>query len=253
MIDFAPSPLNEKYFAGQISLDGVGTEGQQKLFGSTVVLLGLSLVGIHVVRGLLSAGVGKIHIIDNSLVKERDIGTNPIFSINDIGKLKCIVLKEKSTASWSTHRVELHSIKLTKENIDYVLPKKFDFAISTGYDPLEVKTFYDTADDLGFCIAGGAAVGWTCSFGIYTGNDELYKQRTQIFLDDPQQARQEACMSGAALTAGGMITSIALSVLLGNIPTQSARFEMSMKDFTTVPLYEGVNPFADELFKKPDE
>jgi hypothetical protein len=58
-------------------------------------------------------------------------------------------------------------------------------------------------------------------------------------------------MSGTALTASGMITSIALSVLLGNIPTQSARFEMSMKDFTTTPLYADVNPFAEVLYKVP--
>lgn len=250
MIDFVPSPLNEKYFAGQISIDGVGVEGQRKLFNSSVVILGLSNVGILVVRGLLSAGVGKIHIIDNSVVKERDIGTHPLFSVNDIGKLKCIVLKERSMASWSSNRIHLHSIKLTKQNAGTVLPKHFDFAISTGYDPSEVKTFYEIADENGFYIAGGAALGWTGSFGIYTGNDDLYKQKTRIFLDDPNNMRQEACMSGTALTVGGMLTSITLSVLLGNVPTQSARFEMSMKDFTTVPLYD-VNPFADELYKKP--
>ncbi|MDR0659583.1 MAG: hypothetical protein LBG19_02025 [Prevotellaceae bacterium] len=60
MIDFAPSPLNEEFFAGQISIDGVGVEGQRKFFNSRVVLLGLSEVGTFVVRGLLSAGVGKI-------------------------------------------------------------------------------------------------------------------------------------------------------------------------------------------------
>lgn len=251
MIGFAPSPLNEKYFAGQIGIDGVGVEGQHKLFNSTVVLLGLSIVGIEVVRGLLAAGVGKIHIIDNSVVKERDIGTYPLFSINDIGKLKCILLKERSMASWSSHRIELHSIKLTQQNADIVLPKHFDFAVATSYDSQEIRTFYDLADQRGFYIAGGAAIGWTSSFGIYTGNDELYKQKTKLFLDNPNQLKQEACMSGVALTAGGIITSLALSVLLGNKPTQSARFEMSMKDFTTIPLYEGVNPFADELYKKP--
>lgn len=249
MIDFAPSPLNEKYFAGQISIEGVGTEGQHKLFNSTVVLLGLSAVGVFVVRGLLSAGVGKIHIIDNSVVKERDIGGHPLFNVNDIGKLKCIVLKERSTASWSNDRIQLHSIKLTKQNADVVLPKNFDFAISTSNDPQEVEAFYDLADERGFYIAGGAALGWTCSFGIYTGNDSLYKQKTHAFLDDADNVRHDSCMSGTALTAGGMLTSIALSMLLGNVPTQSARFEMSMKDFTTTPLYDNVNPFGEELYK----
>ena len=251
MINYTPSPLNEKYFAGQIGIDGVGIEGQNRLFNSTVVLLGLSLVGMHVVRGLLSAGVGKIHIIDNSVVKERDIGLNPIFSLNDIGKLKCIVLKEKSMSNWSSSRIQLHSIKLTHQNAETVLPRKFDFAIATSYNPQEIRTFYELADQRGFHIAGGVAVGWTCSFGIYTGNDALYKQKTDLFLGDPNYIEQEACMSGAALTAGGMITSIALSVLLGSHAAQSARFEMSMKDFTTTTLYEGVNPFIDELAKEP--
>lgn len=251
MIDFIPSPLNERYFAGQIGIDGVGVEGQRKLFNSRVVLLGLSAVGVFVVRGLLSAGVGKIHIIDNSVVKEGDIGSNPLFNINDVGKLKCIVLKERGMAGWSNNRIQLHSIKLTKQNADFVLPKDFDFTISTSDDPQEVKAFYELADERGFYIAGGTAIGWTSSFGIYTGNDDLYKQKTQIFLDDSTSVRQETCMSGTALTSGGILTSIALSVLLGNKPTQSARFEMSMKDFTTTPLYAGVNPFAEELYKDP--
>ncbi|MDR0659582.1 MAG: hypothetical protein LBG19_02020 [Prevotellaceae bacterium] len=192
----------------------------------------------------------RYNVIDNSVVKERDIGINPVFSINDIGKLKCIVLKEKSMASWSNSRIHLHSIKLTNQNANLVLPKDFDFAISTSNDSQEVKTFYDLADERNFFyIAGGAAIGWTSSFGIYT---DLYRQKTQGFLNDSTHIRQDSCMSGTALTSAGMITSIALSVLLGNQPKQSARFEMSMKDFTTVPLYEGVNPFADELYKKPN-
>ncbi len=246
MINFVPSPLNEKYFAGQIGIDGVGVEGQRKLFNSSVVLLGLSTVGVFVVRGLLAAGVGKIHIIDNSVVKERDIGGHPVFNINDIGKLKCIVLKERSTAHWMSHRIQLHSIKLTKQNADVVLPKNFDFAISTSNDPQEVRTFYDLADERNFYIAGGAALDWTCSFGIYAGNDDLYKERTSAFIDDPSNVRHEACMSGTAITAGGILTSIALSTLLGNKPTQSARYEMSMKDFSIVPLYAGVNPFSSK-------
>ncbi len=252
MVDYTPSPLNEKYFASQISIDGVGVEGQRKLFNSTVVLLGLSTVGTFVMRGLLAAGVGKIHIIDNSVVKEKDIGAYPIFNVNDIGKLKCIVLKEKGTAGWSSNRIQLHSIKLTKQNANIVLPKNFDFTVSTGNDPQEIKTLYDLSDERGFYIAGGTAAGWTCSFGIYTADkDNLYREKMYQFLGGTNSIKQEACMSGAALTAGGMITSITLAVLLGNKPSQSARFEMSMKDFTTVPLYANVNPFADILYKEP--
>lgn len=251
MIDFTPSPLNEKYFAGQISIDGIGPEGQRKLFNSTVVLLGLSAVGILVVRGLLSAGVGKIHVIDNSVVKESEIGSYPLFSTNDIGKLKCIILKERTMARWSSRRIELHSIKLTKENAAIVLPDSFDFAISTSLNPDDVKTFYELADERNFHIAGGAALGWNGSFGVYTGNDDLYKQKTQFFLNENDLAKREACLSGVAMTVGGMVTNIVLSALLGSPHNQSSRFEMNMKDFTTSPLYENDNPFADILIKRP--
>lgn len=252
MANFTPSPLNEKYFTSQINIEDVGVEGQRLLFNSSVVLLGLSSVGIYVMRGLLAAGIGKICLIDNSIVSEGDIGTHPIFSISDIGKVKGIVLKERGTASWSNKRIDLHVIEFTKDNASMVLPPRFDFAISTSYDPQQVRSFYEVADQQGFQIAGGAALGWTGSFGIYTGRDELYKQKTQIFLRNPKDIRQENCMSGTALTVGGMVTSIALSVLLGNAPKQSARFEMSMKNFTTTPLYEGVNPFGSELFNKAE-
>jgi adenylyltransferase/sulfurtransferase len=70
-------------------------EGQAKLKGAKVVVIGCGGLGCPVLQYLAAAGVSVLGIIDYDIVEESNLQRQIIFSTEDIGKPKVIAAKEK--------------------------------------------------------------------------------------------------------------------------------------------------------------
>ena len=79
----------------QTVLPEIGLKGQKKLLKATVAIVGMGGLGCPAAQSLVSAGVGTLKIIDGDKVELSNIHRQPLFSMDDVGKSKVSVAKER--------------------------------------------------------------------------------------------------------------------------------------------------------------
>ena len=79
----------------QTVLSEIGLEGQKRLLNATVALVGMGGLGCPIAQSLITAGIGKLKIIDGDKVELSNLHRQPLFNIEDVGRLKVHVAKAK--------------------------------------------------------------------------------------------------------------------------------------------------------------
>ncbi len=92
-----PKPMNSRYNRN-ILIEGFGTEGQQKLQNSKVLVIGAGGLGSPVLYYLAAAGIGTLGIIDPDVVDVSNLQRQILHRSNDTGIPKTISAKEKLEA-----------------------------------------------------------------------------------------------------------------------------------------------------------
>jgi sulfur-carrier protein adenylyltransferase/sulfurtransferase len=82
-------------YSRQIRLAEVGKEGQEKIKGTSVVVIGAGALGCPVLQYLSAAGVGILGIVDNDWVDETNLQRQVLYTTTDNGKPKPVAAKEK--------------------------------------------------------------------------------------------------------------------------------------------------------------
>jgi molybdopterin/thiamine biosynthesis adenylyltransferase/rhodanese-related sulfurtransferase len=98
----------------QIRLAEVGLEGQKKIKGSSVLVIGAGALGCPVLQYLTAAGIGTLGIVDNDWVDESNLNRQVLYSMNDIGKPKPLAAKEKLRILNPEVTFKVHFIRLDK-------------------------------------------------------------------------------------------------------------------------------------------
>ena len=79
----------------QTILQEVGLEGQKKLMDSNVIIVGMGGLGCPVAQSLIACGIRKLRIIDGDAVELSNLHRQPLYGIEDIGKMKVHAAKER--------------------------------------------------------------------------------------------------------------------------------------------------------------
>jgi len=87
----------------------------ERLRKSTVLILGCGGIGTHVAWNLTTIGVGKLILLDFDTVDISNLNRQLLFDIQDVGKLKVEVLKEKLSQINPMVHIETVNIKITSE------------------------------------------------------------------------------------------------------------------------------------------
>ena len=82
-------------YSRHLSLPGFGIEGQEKLKSARVLVVGAGGLGCPLLQYLAAAGIGTIGIIDHDIVSLSNLQRQVLFSVQDIGKKKAEVAREK--------------------------------------------------------------------------------------------------------------------------------------------------------------
>ena len=82
-------------FQRQLNLPGFGEDGQLRLKGAHVLVIGMGGLGNPVALYLAAAGVGTLTLVDFDTVEPSNLHRQVLFGINDCGKKKAEVAAEK--------------------------------------------------------------------------------------------------------------------------------------------------------------
>lgn len=118
-------------YARNISLAGVGEQGQEKLLGSRVLVIGAGGLGAPVIAYLAAAGVGHIGIVDYDRVELSNLQRQVLFETGDIGRLKIQAAHDRVMEINPEARIELYQEKLDSGNAASLI-KKYDIVADTS-------------------------------------------------------------------------------------------------------------------------
>jgi sulfur-carrier protein adenylyltransferase/sulfurtransferase len=105
-----------KRYSRHLILSEVGLEGQEKLKNSKVLIVGAGGLGCPLATYLVAAGVGGIGIIDFDVVDESNLQRQVLYGVDDIGKSKVEVAKQKLLNLNPHITVDTYNFALTTEN-----------------------------------------------------------------------------------------------------------------------------------------
>ena len=124
-------------FSKQIILKKIGVIGQQKLKSAKVLVLGMGGLGCPLSIYLASLGIGTIGIVDDDKVELSNLNRQIIYNVNDIGKFKVNVAKNKIKLINKKVVIKSFKLRVNKNNIARLI-KNFDI-ICDGTDNFETR------------------------------------------------------------------------------------------------------------------
>ncbi|KUO88355.1 MAG: hypothetical protein AT712_05145 [Caldivirga sp. CIS_19] len=85
--------LNADRYIRQLPL--IGVEGQRRLRGSSVLVVGLGGLGSIISMYLAGAGVGKLVLVDFDTVSISDLHRQLLYTTNDVGRPKVEIAEKR--------------------------------------------------------------------------------------------------------------------------------------------------------------
>src|ERR1700681_1152948 len=118
--------LNEEQFqryARHLILDEVGEEGQEKLLGSRVLVVGAGGLGSPLLLYLAAAGVGTIGIVDDDRVDITNLQRQIVHATRRVGDLKVESAAETLARTTAAVRIETHPLRLAPDNAEALIAR----------------------------------------------------------------------------------------------------------------------------------
>lgn len=130
-----------KRYTNQLTLREIGFEGQQKLLNASVLVVGAGGLGCPALEYLAAAGVGKIGIIDGDIIEVSNLNRQILYTLDDLGKLKCEVAKTRLQSKNAQIQIKIYPEMLSSHNL-YQVCSHFDIIMDCT-DNLEVRYLID--------------------------------------------------------------------------------------------------------------
>jgi adenylyltransferase/sulfurtransferase len=110
------SPAELRRYGRHLVIPEVGVEGQERLKGSSVLLVGAGGLGSPLALYLAAAGVGRLGMVDFDRVDESNLQRQVLYGESDVGRLKLEVAAERLREINPHCRVEPHVVRLDSAN-----------------------------------------------------------------------------------------------------------------------------------------
>ena len=94
-IEFQSKKEDLSRWSRQTILPEVGMDGQKKLLNATVAIVGVGGLGCPAAQSLITAGVGKLILIDGDIVELSNLHRQPLYGADDLNRIKVEVAKER--------------------------------------------------------------------------------------------------------------------------------------------------------------
>ena len=209
-------PTSDRY-SRQAILPEVGSAGQARLRGASVLVIGAGGLGSAVLQYLVAAGVGHIAIVDHDRVEESNLHRQPIYRMSDVGALKAQAAREALLGANPEVRIEAICERLTPANaqrlvagVDVVVDAADSFAVT--------YVVSDECQRVKKPLISASVLGLSGYVGAFCGGGPSYRA---VFPEMPRQAGScaTAGVLGSAVGVMGTLQAhMVLSLLLNLQP-----------------------------------
>ncbi|MCO6487141.1 MAG: molybdopterin-synthase adenylyltransferase MoeB [Phaeodactylibacter sp.] len=135
-------------YARHLALPEFGRQGQEKARQARVLVVGAGGLGSPMLLYLAAAGIGRIGIVDFDRVDETNLQRQVLYTMEDIGKPKAVVAREKLLALNPHVEVEIFEQQLTSENALSIV-SRYDI-VADGTDNFPTRYLVNDA-----CVLAG--------------------------------------------------------------------------------------------------
>jgi len=220
-------------FSKQIILKKIGVIGQQKLKSAKVLVLGMGGLGCPLSIYLASLGIGTIGIVDNDKVELSNLNRQIIYNINDIGKYKVDVAKNKIKLINKNIIIKSHKIRLNKNNIEKLI-KNFDI-VCDGTDNFKTRLLVnDHALKQKKILISAAVSGFDGH--IFKFN---FKKKTpcyRCFLPEIPEQNNNCESEGVIPTITGIMGTLQANEVVNSILNFNSNMEKKMIVFNSIKM-----------------
>ena len=115
------SELEYEIFSRQFILKNFNEENILKLNNAKIVIVGLGGIACPLAQYLVSSGVKNLTFFDGDIVEKSNLGRQILYNLEDLGKYKTLVAKEKLLKTNPNCNITAHSQNLKKENLNLLL------------------------------------------------------------------------------------------------------------------------------------
>lgn len=124
-------------------LKEIGVEGQQKLFDSSVLIVGVGGLGSPIALYLAAAGVGRIGLVDNDVVSISNLQRQVLYTECEVGLSKVECAKRRLQSLNSQVEIDIYNTRLDGSNAEDII-SGYDIVID-GCDNYQTRYVIDDA------------------------------------------------------------------------------------------------------------
>jgi len=126
------SELEYEIFSRQFILKNFNEENIQKLENAKITIVGLGGIGCPLTQYLVSSGIKNLTFFDGDLIEKSNLARQILYSLEDVGKFKTLIAKEKLLKTNPNCNITAYSQHLIKDNLNLLLES--DLIIDTTDD-----------------------------------------------------------------------------------------------------------------------
>lgn len=135
--------LEQQYYQSHGKLSFIGAEGQAKLKGAKVLVIGAGGLGCPCLVTLAGCGIGTIGIADFDVVSASNLHRQTLYGVGDIGKAKTPVAKQKLSQQNPLINIIGHDLMMDENNVVEII-KNYDLVVD-GTDNFAVRYLINDA------------------------------------------------------------------------------------------------------------
>ena len=206
-------------YSRQILFEGIGAEGQRKLAGARVLVVGCGALGAAHAETLARAGVGRLRLVDRDFVEETNLQRQTLYSEADAAERlpKAVAARNRIAAINSGIEVEPIVADVTNSNIETLI-KDIDLVID-GTDNFQVRYLVNDA-----CVKHAVPWIYGAAVSSYGATMTVIPDRTPclrcVFDEMPDAGTSPTCDTAGVIqpiisSISAIQTTEALKLLIG--------------------------------------